>query len=517
MERTLPLLKGRVSLGEALKEDVDIIRELAYPEKRLQFWLHLYSCRRQIAEVVSRHLNILESDFSLGEVEEWIHGSYNACIPIHIAERARGSRLPPQAIVRFPLPYKVGEDFYPGNVDEKLRCEAATYVWLQQNCPDIPVPRLFGFGFPAGQSFTAVENESFCSRILWFVRRAIPWMFGRTLPPYVPHNRCHLLDLGYLVIERIDSGRMLSESWEEHRHDPNRRANLFRGLSRIMLRLSKLPLPRIGSWTLDDRGVLKLTNRPLTLLLHQLENAEIPTDIPRDRTYTSVEPYFLDLIACQDNRMRYQPNSIHNQGDGETQLAALTAMRAVLPKFTDRQFRDGPFVYSLTDLHQSNIFVDDDWHITSIIDLEWACARPIEMLGPPDWLSGRSLEEIAFHLDEYASVHDEFVDAFEREELAQCQSNANAEAMRACWKTGSFWYSHALDSPTVLLALFVDHIQPRFAKLSSTSWDEFSRMLMRLWDLDSQRFISSKVIEQGQYVNQLRKMFTSSFDGQGRD
>ncbi|KND94248.1 hypothetical protein TOPH_00801 [Tolypocladium ophioglossoides CBS 100239] len=128
MEGTLPLLKGRVSLEEALKEDVDIIRELAYPEKRLQFWLHLYSCRRQIAEVVSRHLNILQSDFSLGKVEEWIHGSYNACIPIHIAESARDSKLPRQAIIRFPLPYKVGEDFHPGNFDEKLRCEAATYI-----------------------------------------------------------------------------------------------------------------------------------------------------------------------------------------------------------------------------------------------------------------------------------------------------------------------------------------------------------------------------------------------------
>lgn len=342
-------------------------------------------------------------------------------------------------------------------------------------------------------------------------------MFGKTLSPYVPHDRCHLLDLGYLVLEHIDNGKMLSETWEEHRYNSKRRANLFRHLSRIMLRLAKLPLPKIGSWTMDDRGILKLANRPLTLLLHQLENAEISTEIPRDRTYTSVEPYLLDLIACQDNRIRYQPNSIHHQRDGEKQLAALTAMRALLPKLTDRRFREGPFIYSLTDLHQSNIFVDDDWHITSIIDLEWACARPIEMLGPPDWLSGRSLEEITFHFDEFASLHDEFMDAFEREELAQCHSSVNAEIMRACWKTGTFWYSHALDSPTTLLALFVDHIQPRFAKFSSASWDGFSQTLMRLWDLHSQRFISSKVIEQEQYVNQLRRIFAESFDGQGRD
>lgn len=64
----------------------------------------------------------------------------------------RRSSLPSKAIIRFPLPYKVGEDFRPGNVDEKLRSEAATYLWLQEHCPDVPVPDLLGFGFPGGQS-----------------------------------------------------------------------------------------------------------------------------------------------------------------------------------------------------------------------------------------------------------------------------------------------------------------------------------------------------------------------------
>ncbi|CAM1501698.1 Fc.00g036820.m01.CDS01 [Cosmosporella sp. VM-42] len=508
MDGTLPLLKGKISLDDALEEDVDIIRELSYPEKRDEFWADLYEQLPHIAEVVSRHLNIRQSDFNLGEFEEWIHGSYNACIPIQIAERARGANIPRQAIIRFPLPYKVGEDSHPGNIDEKLRSEAATHIWLQQNCPEIPVARLFGFGFPGKQSFTAIKNESLLNRFLWFLRRGILGLFGRTVSTYVPHQRSQLPELGYLVMEHVDNGEKLSDSWEEHRHDPVRRENLFRGLSQMMLRLAKIPLPKIGSWTMDDRGDLKLTNRPLTLLLHQLENAEISTEIPRDRTYTSVEPYLLDLIACHDNRIRYQPNSIHNEGDGESQLAALTAMRAVLPKFTDRQFREGPFVYSLTDLHRGNIFVDDDWNITNITDLEGACSRPIEMLGPPDWLSGRTLEDIGFHLDEYASLHDEFVDVLEKEELAQYESNTNATIMRASWSTGKYWYSHALDSPTTLLALFVAHIQPRFAKLRAPARAEFSHMLMPLWDMDSQGFISSKVTEQEQYIDQLRRLYT---------
>ena len=141
-------------------------------------------------------------------------------------------------------------------------------------------------------------------------------MSGSTLFPYVPHHRQSLLDIAYIVIEHVDDGKMLSETWEEHRFDFARRANLFSGLSRIMLPLARQPLPRIGFWTLDDQGTLSLSNRPFTLAINQQENRQIPTDMPRCLTYSSVEPYYLDLIACQDNHLRHQPNSIHDEEDG---------------------------------------------------------------------------------------------------------------------------------------------------------------------------------------------------------
>lgn len=150
METTLPLLKGKITLQEALEEDDDIVQNLSYPAKRAIFWLYLDRHRAQIAEVVSRHLNIPQAGLRLGELGDWIHGSFNVCIPVHIT-RPR-PHLPRQAIIRIPLPYRAGEEHYPGNVDEKLRCEAATYIWLQRNCPAVPIPRLLGFGFPGTQS-----------------------------------------------------------------------------------------------------------------------------------------------------------------------------------------------------------------------------------------------------------------------------------------------------------------------------------------------------------------------------
>ncbi|PNY29609.1 Uncharacterized protein TCAP_00475 [Tolypocladium capitatum] len=42
----------------------------------------------------------------------------------------------------------------------------------------------------------------------------------------------------------------------------------------------------------------------------------------------------------------------------------------------------------LSDLHASNILVDSCWNVTAVIDLEWVCARPAEMIDVPYWITG---------------------------------------------------------------------------------------------------------------------------------
>lgn len=111
---------------------------------------------------------------------------------------------------------------------------------------------------------------------------------------------------------------------------------------------------------MDNEGNISLSNRPLHMLIQDLDNDGISTDIPRDMTYTSTEPFYYDLLNCHDNRMRRQQNSIHDKRDGKRQLLALVGMRAILTKLLNRHRYRNHFVFSLTDLHQSNIFVDKD-------------------------------------------------------------------------------------------------------------------------------------------------------------
>lgn len=340
------------------------------------------------------------------------------------------------------------------------------------------------------------------------------WLLGYSLPcPYVRHERSTLVENGYLVMEYIGNSevQMLSETWDEDRDQPEKRKNLFKGLSHIMLSLSRVPLPRIGSWAMDSSGVLQLSNRPLTLRLHQLENGGIPTNMDRGLTYSMADAYYLDLLSCHDSRIRHQPNSITDADDGRAQMARLTMMRALLPHFSSREHREGPFFYRLTDLHPSNIFVDSEWNVKFVIDLEWACSLPAETLRPPYWLTGRSIDELTDeHLEIFGRANEEFVDIFEEEEKLFPPINNDhsyrTNLMRHGWQVGKFWYFHALDSPKGLFNLFGQHIHPIFTASQQVGL-EFSRVVSDFWAPNVEQVIAAKLRDKEEYEKSLRQRF----------
>ncbi|KAG7148048.1 hypothetical protein HYQ46_003091 [Verticillium longisporum] len=409
-----PLLSGKITLSEAIDDESDVLRKLSYPEKRLDFYQFLQA-------------------------------------------HAREKRI----AIRFPLPYKIGESTNQGNAEEKLRCEVATYAWIQAHCPSIPIPRLWGFCFPGESSFTSLFRTPLLSRLSWYIRWSIRW-----------------------------------------RH------------TSVMLSLAQVQFPRIGSLTMDNYGVVSLANRPLGLHLHQLENDEISTEIPRNLTYATTDTYLLDRLSCHDNRIRYQPNSIFNQSDGESQISSLTIMRALMPHFTQKEGRHGPFILMLTDLHPSNIFVDGDGHVTCVIDLERACTLPVEMLQPPYWLTNRAVDQITGDsLVDYRERHNEFISAFQAEEEACGSITSYAEMMRKSWDLGSFWYFNAIESLSGFYNLFLQHIQPRYGPEAVKGWKDFERSVTPYWSAGMTRFIVRKVHEREQYLQRLREVFQQASEG----
>lgn len=321
---------------------------------------------------------------------------------------------------------------------------------------------------------------------------------------------------GYMLIEFIDEtrGTMLSNTWVEKRHDVNLRTNLFQDLSRILLSISRIPLPQIGSFTIDNNGFLRLNNRPLSIEIQQLENEEIPTYMPCGYTYSTVESYVMNLLGIHDSRLRNQPNAVNNLPDCVSQMSALAAMRTIFPIFFQQKLRRGPFVFTLTDLHQSNIFVDDNWRITCLVDLEWACSRPIEMVEPPYWLTNKGVDEI--DAQEYDKLRTELMTILTAEETKQRSSSRGvsgnvgettprlSDAMELAWTTGTFWYSLALSSPTGLFRIFYEHIIPLLSKHYS---EDIGEIMPFYWDRDVGKFVADKLSDKKKYDHELRLAF----------
>src|SRR5580700_4180318 len=151
MPKCLPLLLGRqVTLDAALGSVDDMLLELSYPSKQAVFYSYLCEQQSDIEALVSFHLGLSTMErCRMSETREWMCGNFNVCVPVYVDGWVGfpGKRV----LIRIPLPYKLGEAENPGNVEEKLRCEAATFIWIKEQCPEVPIPYLWGFGFPSGQ------------------------------------------------------------------------------------------------------------------------------------------------------------------------------------------------------------------------------------------------------------------------------------------------------------------------------------------------------------------------------
>jgi len=133
-----------ITYESALDEDTNIISEAAYFEAATELYQSLWNQRQTIQALVRHHLRLSNRDACIVNAkDQWIRGSFNVCIPIEI-HSTRGDK---KLIFRCPMPHKLAEVKYPGTVDEKMSSEVGTYVWMQQQCLDIRIPHLYGFGF----------------------------------------------------------------------------------------------------------------------------------------------------------------------------------------------------------------------------------------------------------------------------------------------------------------------------------------------------------------------------------
>lgn len=305
----------------------------------------------------------------------------------------------------------------------------------------------------------------------------------------------------YMFIDRAARGRKLSDVIDMLAERENR-VNFLSDLADIMLQLRSKPMHRIGSLTVRD-GKVNVANRPLTQQQAAWDNEGIPT-ISRGETFDTVESYITALLECHDNAIRCQENAIRNLGDGQSQLSNILMMRALSNQFIGKRYRKGPFILTLTNLQPHNIWVRNNGHIQYLIDLDWACSLPVEMMTPPYWL----VDLAASNDPDFGTLTNDFLNILqEREHLfPDYRHDSIASVMRSSLQNGSFWYFRALQSPDRVCQLFREHIQGRYWP-GDCSGPAFKILVSRYWCPEAREYIQRRIADRVSYNRKLRAIY----------
>lgn len=306
-----------------------------------------------------------------------------------------------------------------------------------------------------------------------------------------------------------ETGRMLSDTFGMYREEEARRQRLFRGMSRIILSLARIPQQRIGSFRFNNDGTVTLTNRPLCCSTMILENDGAARTMQPDETVSCTDTFVSDMLTFHDHRFLNQPHAAHDEQDCRGQMAVKALLRVVSHNYIKRDLRNGPFLLQLTDFHASNLLVDKYWNVTGLLDLEWICTLPSEMLSVPYWLTGCAIDGIEGEdFDRFNQVHQEFMYIFEEEEQAikprTTGSITLSRVMQDMWDSKGVWFWHCLTSQNAMYFLLESHLLPP-KSLSR----EAERIVSRFWSRDSEDVVRRKLADKQAYDEELRRLFTT--------
>lgn len=299
-------------------------------------------------------------------------------------------------------------------------------------------------------------------------------------------------------------------TFDAYKDDNERMTRLSRGLSRVMLSLARIPQPRIGSFWFNNDGTIALLNRPASANMVISENAGAARTMERNETFSCTDAYISDLLHFHDQQFLSQRNAAHSEADCHTQMATKTLLRFFAQRFVQRQHRYGPFVLQSTDLHRSNIFVDDQWNVTALIDLEWVCALPAEAMHVPYWLTGLSLDELEDEdYSHFDKVRQHFLGMVREEETAcgldQRHGGALSQIMQRTWDSKAVWFWHSLHSVDAMYHLVEYHLCPGE---NLPQRDEV--LVARFWSNDADEVVKKKLADNEAYKDLVRALFQDS-------
>ncbi|KAG5350102.1 hypothetical protein C0989_000186 [Termitomyces sp. Mn162] len=177
----------------------------------------------------------------------------------------------------------------------------------------------------------------------------------------------------YTFSDRVE-GTQLCKLWfdpkwftEEHRK------NVFRSLVSYMVQLRNLEFPSIGCLNYDAK-----TDSHVVCPLLPTNESILEGDTTVSGPYSTVHAYLLDSISSQISEA---PSPAHK--------ISLSLLRLFVGALPDQSLDGPPFVLSMPDYGYQNVFVDDDGHVTGLIDWDdlKLCSRQGGYASYPSWIT----------------------------------------------------------------------------------------------------------------------------------
>jgi len=144
---TLELIgRGPITIESAVEEEKNVIHWASYGPATDKLYQEIWEQRESVEALVKHHMALGNQEkCTVLPPHDWIRGSFNVCVLVDVKSSHR------KVVFRCPMPHKLAEARYPGSIDEKLSCEVGAYAWVEEKCPEIRTPHLFGFGFYDGR------------------------------------------------------------------------------------------------------------------------------------------------------------------------------------------------------------------------------------------------------------------------------------------------------------------------------------------------------------------------------
>lgn len=214
----------------------------------------------------------------------------------------------------------------------------------------------------------------------------------------------------FIIMEYIEHERTMSDALkdptlepdESHVLDPNiceqRLEFLYRQMANIILQLSTLTFPRIGSLDQDNDGNISMSGRPFIQNMKSLiEFAGVAPTLLPSQSYSTSDEWYFALADMHLAQLTFQHNdTVLDEDDARDKYVSRQLFRRLASDgrlasgFETKGNSDSKSIFRLysEDLRPSNVF-----RVVGVIDWEFAYVAPASFsFDPPWWLLLKSPE-----------------------------------------------------------------------------------------------------------------------------